>query len=411
MALLVSAKGSDILAWRACGDFSITFRQLLLARLEYCRSDEAEALLAEVGNTLDSMVAANEEFCSRSLALIDEATACTDASQFRVLTDSFYSGLYEHIGLHHSATAFYEFSSRFLQALSGAIIRHSLALLDLTDRPMPQMKLIAVGPAGRQEFSPFCPLHLLLVHGEAGPVERDSISRLGKLIHDGFEACGFQVDRTTTPRNEEWCGSMSEWQQRLTQMLDQGEVNDLIDFFRLVDQIILYQDPDFDADLPRLFQMLLKKHRTAMAFQVTRVLSLSHGIGIMGGMRFEKKGAHRGKFALLDNALQPLSAAMASLALLKKIDSAATPQRIREVLWKRELNVDMAERLLQAWHTLHELRLIRERDVHPDWLNEDSLYLEIDDLSDSEQALLRESLDTVGALQRHIGLTFSGMEE
>ena len=41
MALLVSAKGSDVLAWRAAGDFAVTFRQVVLNRMEFCRSDDA----------------------------------------------------------------------------------------------------------------------------------------------------------------------------------------------------------------------------------------------------------------------------------------------------------------------------------------------------------------------------------
>jgi hypothetical protein len=35
----------------------------------------------------------------------------------------------------------------------------------------------------------------------------------------------------------------------------------------------------------------------------------------------------------------------------------------------------------------------------------------VEELQDGEQKFLRESLETVGALQRHVGLTFSGMEE
>jgi len=71
----------------------------------------------------------------------------------------------------------------------------------------------------------------------------------------------------------------------------------------------------------------------------------------------------------------------------------------------------MAERLLQAWHTLHEVRLSRERDLQPDWSNRAPLYLNIEEMPDSDQDALRESLETVGAIQRHVGQTFSGMEE
>ena len=409
MALLVSAKGGDVLAWRASGDFAATYRQLLLARLEFCRSDEAEGLLAGTGQALDELVAANDAFCRHSRDLIGKVVECAEPSELRELTIAFYTALYEHIGIHHSAPAFYEFSTLFLQALSGAINRYAHTALGLLDRQMPPVMLVALGPAGRQEFSPFCPLQLLLVHAEAGDAEHEALSQLGRLIHEGFEACGLQVDTTVTPRNHEWRGSRAEWRSRLTQRLEQGRAGELIDLFRLADQSTLYHDEGFDVEFRSLCRSALKERRSAMAFQVTRVLNISHGIGIMGGMRFVKQGPYRGQFALRDNALQPLSGAIGVLSLLKGLETSSTPQRIREILWRRELNVDMAERLLQAWHSLHGLRLTREHDVHPDWPNESPLHLNVEEMTDREQNSLRESLDTVGAIQRQVGLTFSGM--
>lgn len=411
MALLVSAKGGDVLAWRACGDFSATFRQVLLARLEFCRSDESEALLLGTGRALDDLAAANDSFCTRSSDLIAQVSACTEPPRLRELTTEFFAGLYDHIGMYHSASAFYEFSTRFLQVLSGSIIHYAHSTLGLPDRQMPLVKLIALGPAGRHEFSPFCPLQLMLVHAETGEAGHEALSQLGRLIHEGFEACGLQVDGIVSPRNHEWRGSMSEWRPRLIKLLEQAGVNGLIDLFRMADQSALCHDEGFDPDINLLCKSLLKERRSAMAFQVTRVLNISHGIGIMGGMRFEKKGPFRGRFALRDNALQPLSAAIGILALLKGLETTSTPQRIREILWRREMNVDMAERLLRSWHVLHELRLIREGDAQPEWSNQAPIYLNVEEMHDSEQNLLRESLESVGALQRHVGLTFSGTEE
>ncbi len=410
MALLVSAKGNDVLAWRAAGDFTATFRQQLLARLEFCKSGEGEQLLASAGQALDELVAENDSFILRCKTILDEVSVCTDHSRFKEFTDAYFTTLYEHVGIHHSATAFYELSDRFLRVLSGTIMRQARVTLGKAAENLPQLKLIALGPAGRQEFSPFCPFHTMLIHGDVDSVDRGAVNRLGQLIHEGFAACGFLIDEKVSPFNEAWCGSPADWRKRLLQWLDQGEFDDLIDFFRLSDQSLLYQDEGFDDDFFQLFVSHLKKYRAAMDFLVTRVQGLSHGIGILGGMRFEKKGPYRGRFALLDNGLHPLSAAISALALIKNLSAASTPQRIREVLWKRKLNVDMAERLLHAWHALHELRLLREAGKHPVWSDEGALHLEIDDLSDSEQATLRESLETVGVIQRHVGLTYNSME-
>jgi signal-transduction protein with cAMP-binding, CBS, and nucleotidyltransferase domain len=411
MALLVSAKGSDIIAWRACGDFSSSFRQSLIARLEFCRSNEAEGLLLGTGQAFDELIAGNDTFCFHCIDLIEEVSACAELPRLREIATDFYAGLYDHIVMHHSAPAFYEFSTFFIQSLSRSISCYAQAKLGLLYLQLPQVMLIALGAAGRQEYSPFRPLQFMLVHGEADEAGKKALSQLGRLIHEGFEACGLRVDGIVTPRNPEWRGSMSEWRQRLVQRLEQGGVNELVDLFKLADQYILCSDEGFNPEFSLLCRTILKEQRSAIAFQVTRVRNFSHGIGIMGGLRFEKKGPYRGLFALRENALQPLSAAISIIGLIKNLEAVSTPQRIRETLWRRELNVDMAERLLQAWHTLHELRLTRESCLQPDWSNDAPLYLNIEEMLDSEQNLLRESLETVGAIQRHVGLTFSGMEE
>jgi len=411
MALLVSAKGSDVLAWRAAGDFAVTYRQIVLARMEFCRSDEAAAMLADVSRALEELTAANDRFCSGCDSLIAEVAACSEPSRLRELTTEFFTGLYDHIGSHHAVPAFYQLSILFLQALAGSVGRYACAMLGQPPVRMPELAIIALGPAGRQEFSPFCPLQFLLVHGHAGDAQELLVHRFAVLLHEGFEACGLQLDGEVTPRNSQWRGSLPEWGQRLGRALERGRSADVIELLCLTDQTLLDGTSDLGAGFRQLSLSVLGASPLAVNNLVSRAVSLSNGIGMMGGLRFERGGPYRGRFDLLDNALKPLSASVAALGLLKHLDSAATPRRIRELLWRRDLNVDMAERLLQAWHTIHELRLTREREVLPDWSDASPLHLDIEQMDVPGQEALRESLEAVGTIQRHVGLNFSGAGE
>jgi signal-transduction protein with cAMP-binding, CBS, and nucleotidyltransferase domain len=408
MALLVSAKGSDVLAWRAAGDFAVTFRQVILDRMEFCRLDEAAAMITGASHALDDLATANDMFSSRCLNLIVEVEACPEPGRLRELTTSFFAGLYDHSAIHHSAPAFYQFSTLFIQALSGSVSRYSLAMLGDSSARMPEMALIALGPAGRQEFSPFCPLQFMLIHEGVEDAESGLIQRFATLLHEGFEACGLQVDEAVTPRNGQWRGTLPEWGQRLEKVLKRGKSSEVIEILRLADQTQLHGVGDAGAGFRQLSLEALAASPVAVNNLVSRVVALSNGIGMMGGLRFEKSGPFRGQFALLENALQPLAASVSALALLKRLDTMATPMRIRELLWRRELNVDMAERLLQAWHMLNELHLNREREVQPDWPNAAPLHLDIDQMNAAEQEALRESLEAVGNIQRHVGINFSG---
>jgi hypothetical protein len=409
MALLVSAKGSDVLAWRAAGDCAVTFRQVLLNRMEFCRSDEAAAMLSDVSQALDDLATANDAFCFRCDSLIDEVAVCNEPARLRVLTTSFFAGLYDHIDIHHSAPAFYQFSHLFLQALAGSVSRYSYTMLGDSSARIPEMALIALGSAGCQEFTPFCPFQFMLVHGPLVDAENDLIQRYATHLHEGFAACGLLVDEQVTPRNSQWRGSLPEWGQRLDKVLARGKASEVCELLRLADQSQLDGAGETGTGFRQRSLAVLTASPVALKNLVSRVVALSNGIGMMGGLRFEKSGPYRGKFALLDNALKPLTASLTALGLLKHLETMATPRRVRELLWRRELDVDMAERLLQAWHTLNEFRLIRERDVHPDWTNGAPLHLKIDQMSASEQAALRESLETVGTIQRHVSINFSGV--
>jgi signal-transduction protein with cAMP-binding, CBS, and nucleotidyltransferase domain len=411
MALLVSAKGSDVLAWRAAGDFAVTFRQVVLDRMEFCRSDEAAALLTGVSRALDDLAAVNDGFCSRCDTLIAEVAACHDPVRLRELTAGFFTGLYDHCARHHSAPAFYQFSHLFLQALAGAVSRNAYTMLGDSAARMPELALIALGPAGRQEFSPFCPLQFMLIHEDAAAAEDGLIHRYASLLHQGFEACGLQIDGVVTPRNGPWRGSVSECVRQLVDVLLRGNVSEVVEILRLADQTRLDGDADTGSRFRQLSLEALASSPVALKNLVSRVVALSNGIGMMGGLRFEKSGPFRGQFALLENALQPLSASISALALLKRLETMETPRRIRELLWRRDLNVDMAERLLQAWHTLHELRLVRERQAQADWTDRAPLHLDIEELDLAGQDALRESLEAIGNIQRHVGLNFSGMGE
>jgi signal-transduction protein with cAMP-binding, CBS, and nucleotidyltransferase domain len=273
---------------------------------------------------------------------------------------------------------------------------------------LPESVLIALGMAGSREYSPFCRLQFLLVHGQTDDAGNEVAQRFAALLHEGFEACGVLVDEAVTPRNPLWRGCVPEWKQRLEKILKRGKSGEVFDMLRLADQSLLDGNADIGSEFRQLSLSALSGNRSAVNSHVSRAVSLSNGIGMMGGLRFEKKGVYRGQFAILDNALLPLLLSVSALGLLKRLETASFPERVREILWRRELNVDMAERLLQAWHTFHVLRLLREREVQPDWSNAAPLYLDIEQMNVSEQEALRESLEAVGTIQRHLNLNFSG---
>ena len=411
MAVLATSKGSDISAWRAAGEFGAAFRQALLKRSAHCCSDEAEVLFSETSHALEALAAANDERVARLEGIVAQTAACEDPSRLGELCSAFYAELYDHFGCYGSAVAFYHLSALFLHELTGSLNRYALQRLGSSGEHLPDMALVALGPAGRREFSPFCPLQLALVSGQTANGEGDYISRYCGVLQEGFEACGLQVDGEITPLNSPWRGSLPEWGRRLEHGLARGKQRELVELLRLADHEALFSVQGRDLEFRELVLSQLQLSRRAMGDLVKRLGRLSNGLGLMGGLRLERNGPHRGLFRLFEHALLPLSAAVAALALINRVDAVEIPQRIRALLGRQALDVDTAERLLQTWHILNELRLMRERELLPARNRAAALYLDVTSLDEETRMMFREALETIENVQRRVSVIFSGTEE
>lgn len=70
------------------------------------------------------------------------------------------------------------------------------------------------------------------------------------------------------------------------------------------------------------------------------------------------------------------------------------------------LDVDLAERALQAWHLFSRHRLTLELAASPGQDCRDILNLDLALLNHDDQEQLRTSLETVADLQRHLHVSF-----
>ncbi|GFE60190.1 putative nucleotidyltransferase substrate binding domain-containing protein [Geobacter sp. AOG2] len=411
MAVLVTSKSGDISACRAAGEFGADFRQALLERSVSCRSEEAEGLFDEACQALETLAAANDERVARLERIVDQTAASADPVRLGELCDDFYAELYDHFGCYGSAVAFYHFSTHFLHALAGSLHRYALKRLGPSGKRLPDMMPLALGPAGRREFSPFCPLQVALVFGRAANGDLDEVSRYCDILQEGFATCGLRVNGDIALVNSSWRGSLPEWSRRLEQGLARGKRRELVELLRWADHEALLQTPAMEGEFRALVLSQLQQSRRAIGDLVSRLLDLSNGLGIMGGWRLERGGPYSGLFRLFEHGLLPLSATVTALALINRVDAVEIPQRIRALLVHRALDVDAAERLLQSWHTLNELRLMREREMFPGRDSAAAMYLDVAALDEKTRLMLREALETIDNVQRRVSAAYRVVEE
>lgn len=408
---MLSAKGSNVTAWRAVENFTAAYRQALLDQAASDRSGSAETIFSESYSAVETVITTHQKLLKHLDSLVEEVSAATPSTTLMELTVSFYSNLYRHFGYFRSAPAFYQLSMAFLRGASATIIAQATDQLGLYAGQLPEMALIAVGPAGRCEYSPFSPLQILLVHGEVAESQSQTIDLFCHALHTGFEAAGLAIDPVVTPRNALWRGTLSEWRQRFEEGLHPLEDNKLIDLCRLVDQYPLHPVGRLSRELKQISSTVLSSNRQALANLIVRMTSLSNGLGFIGRLKLERSGRERGMFNLLNHGLLPLSAALSALALIKKSGAVGNCERIRDLLKRRELDVELAERMLATWHSLNDLRLRREQTFRIDEPANQSLFQNPNDLTVDQQQSLIETLESVAIIQHHVVITFSEMGE
>lgn len=410
MDILLSTKGGDITARRAVESFTAAYRHSLLDRAVSDGNGSDETVFMEACAAVKTAITTHQNLLKSMNSLIAKV-ATAPPGVLKELTGAFYSELYRHFRHFSSAPAFYQLSMAFLHQLSATIIAHATDQLGLFARHLPEMTLIAIGPAGRCEYSPFCPLQLLLVHGEVTESQLQTINLFCHTLHSGFEETGLFIDPAVTPRNAIWRGTLTEWHQRCEEGLRPQANEELINLCRLIDQYPLNPVEEGALELKKISTAALNGSRPAQANLIERMKSLSNGLGLMGGLKLERSGSGRGQFRLLDHGLLPLSAALSALALIKGSTAVSNCERIHDLLQRRELDVELAERMMTTWHSLHGLRLRREQSFQiKDHINQ-PLFLNPNELTAEQRQSLEKSLESVAIIQRHVEIIFSGMRE
>lgn len=408
MELVISVKNKDIKKWRAAGEFAVNFREAFLGQTANLLSDEVETLFLDVENTLEQGAAAHEQALLRMREMMALASCANDPAELKRIVHDFQSDIFSFFSWNRSATAYFRLQSEFYEALASAVVkisRQKAGLTDTTDQPL---ALIALGDGGNAEFSLKDRLKLLLVYDET--MSPESMAALGENLHSTFLECGLWPDDLITPRHVAWRSTKNELLVRLNNSKKFPTSKESHVLINLVNQRLLYDENQLATGLRDECLKLLSENWNILLIMIERLHNLSNGIGLMGWIKLEKRGPVRGKFRLFSYALQPLSCSVTALSLLKGEFSLSTPDRIRGLLSKGHLDVETAERLLNAWHNFNEHRVALESQNHIDGTG-DELYLDYAAMEEAAQDDFKSCLETTAALLRHVILTCNSWEE
>lgn len=417
MPMLLGTKGEDILTWRASRELLENLNTRLERKWESSSSRAAERFLGELIDTLRHEVDYETELDVELTALEEEIARAETASAL-VTPQRRYREL--------AAAHFRRRGSPL--ALCGACARaHDLVARKAAELAEERMRELGQGTA---------PVYALLVSGDRARGEQTLYSRNRYLLLHQLDSERFYLfSRQFTlalqqagligEKETPWHGSLSEWRSLLQNGSGKGEPPPVspapLPPFAAAQRQQATPLPEWRwrlesmADLAHLagFEPLADQAIGAAAlalkeelgrdpfFQLARrVINLPLALGRFGRWRLES-GEHQGEIDVERLALSPLVQLVRILSLDRGVNEGGTLQRIRALLYRGALDVDLAERLLKALQCLLALRIESEiRFEGPGgYANPEEFDLPLD-------ARLREAVEAVLNLQK---IAYQGM--
>ncbi|WP_306533639.1 putative nucleotidyltransferase substrate binding domain-containing protein [Geobacter sp.] len=396
MALLLGARGEDLLTRRGTAEFVEQVRQGLYGRMAHLSAGEEEQLLLRVRDALEEDLAAEQQGREEFSRALDEADQAEDVQALVLVQDRLHVMAADHFRRRGSVTAYHLLRTAALDRVTAAALRIAANQMAVGGVGLPAGRWcwMAVGSAGRGEATRFDACDFLLVHeeSEAGSSFVGFSGRAAALL----ERLGIGSRTGITPASTSWRGSLAEWRQRIAARVAGGG-GDLEGLVRLADLRLVAGDPSLAADMVNLVRAMLSFHTDPLREIARRTAMMPSGFDFFGRLRVE-----RGMFNLALYGIGPLVANVRLMTVRHDIPETGTTERIRGLLYQGRIDVDLAERLLRAWHCF--CRHAVEREI----AGEGGVFIDPDGLGSDEMYELHSGLEAVGSLQKIVYSSVTG---
>jgi signal-transduction protein with cAMP-binding, CBS, and nucleotidyltransferase domain len=432
VALLLGARDGDVLSRRVTEDLFDAVRESFALRAAFQTGGEERGLLRGLRDRLADEIDYEERFAGLFAATLRELEEVWFEDQlaslgrrFHDLAGDYFRRRASVVALHDVATTYYDLMLRKAIELAVAGLR----MEDLGPPPLPFCWLVA-DSAGRLE----CTLgdshqhFLVYAHTEQGA--------------DGyFETLGYRVTvllkkagliagtERSFIMNSFWRGSIDElrtWCRR--ELLDRRhefhlslpvlpglsapfrplhredeETCRVLE--RLADARPLWGDPGLAAEVDACFRETLGRLRESVLFShvARQVAVMPLALGLFGGLKVERRGTHRGEIDIEQLALNPLVMNLCVLAVRRGVTATNTIERIRALLDLGELTVDLAQRLMRAYHEIMGHRIAGQLAGG----GGKGIFLNPEALSEEDGQGLRVALESVASLQKYVHFCFA----
>jgi CBS domain-containing protein len=400
MAIFPVSKGSDILAWRDTIELMSGVKRHLAKKMAYLVDGEDLELLRGLEGRLEEEMAVEAGF---EAAIVQALAKLEGAGSEEEITSSYRHGMElaaEYATRRGSVLVVQSLCTALHDRLVGRVLALAEEWMVKSGFGAPRVSYgwFAFGAVGREEGGVFGDYDALLVHGETDTDGAAYLAGFSRRVVAMLENCRVKSVSGITPAHPSWRGSIRDWRNRLV-VGGAGEKTreELAFLVRFADARLICGDADICGEMRTLIGGLLDFYRRSFDEVARGTAEMPTGLDFFGRLRVAKTGPHRGEFNLLQYVLMPLIENVRVLAVRAGVTPTSTIDRIKGLLNKGELGVDLSQRLLRAYHDYVSLRLLQEtRDDG----GGDEAFLRPEELTESDLETLKGGLETLVTLQR-----------
>ncbi len=432
VALLLGARNGDVLSRRGTEELFDAVQESFARRAFFQTGGEERELLLGLHNRLTDEIDYEEQFADRFAAALTELGQAEFEDQLdplgRRLHDlarDYFRRRASVVALHEIATTYYELMLR--KAIDLAVA--GLLMEELGPPPQPYCWLVAES-AGRLERAPGDGQQHFLVYAGNGKSDDSYFETLSYRVTVLLRKLGLIVGTERSfIMDSFWRGSIDELRRWCSRdLLDRRHEYHLSlpvlpglgtpfkplhredelayrTLAKIADVRPLCGDPGLTAEVDACFHETLNLLReTALFSHIARqVAVMPLALGLFGGLKVERRGTHRGEIDIEQLALDPLVMSICMLAVRHGVTATNTVERIRALLNRGELTVDLAERLMRACHEIMRHRINGQLEGG----DARGVFLNPDELSDEDGQRFRSALESVASLQKYVHFCFA----
>lgn len=282
--------------------------------------------------------------------------------------------------------------NQFHDSIITEVIKISVQIITDKYGPAPAPFLFFVmGSAGRFEQSIWSDQDHGIIYEETNKPAKEYFLHLGEEIANGLYLTGYEYCHGgVMASNPSWCQSRQNWQEQVTNWIDESTWESIRNLLILVDSRSIYGETEY---LTQLKRFLLKSIENENLFQriYDNTMFFQKGVGILGQLLVEEYGIHAGTFNLKEKAIFPFVNAIRFFALKENIIEAPTITRLEKL---SEALLPNKENYKQQF-----LKLLNYRLLYVDQSNyETGHFLLIEKLTKEQKKELKEIIRTAVSL-------------